>query len=1139
MADNTASFKHAAVREKILEALRVDLMGPQEECEALNEVPTSSYITGMLYPSDTSFSEDETYDDQEFMNNEYYTEDRKDSSTGVEDYDSEAPAQGKFKKQASCGLTCYVGADVSVITASIKWGSYEKTQEKVLETREGVEKEIKRSRYVREQHLAVVDIDLASFERSRKMCLEEDEHLQLHILQMPVSDGNKMISVYLYNRRPKTEKEKEYEQVLFQVEIQLADDNLNPIFVPEYRCRSNKLEDEYYYETRPVFARGRGCAAIWIRAEESENAIAVRTSFIPDYEMNGVSPQISTFPEHTFSMRFLMQPKNREESVARFRRMTDDYQKWIDELRSHKYMTRDEFRGKGNLIIRECENACRRMNAGIDLIENNQIVFQAFSFMNQVMYMQRSISAYAGQSGQGIDCNLKDYMKEDHSEWRPFQIAFVLLNLTGIIYPESEERRTVDLLYFPTGGGKTEAYLGLIAFTMAYRRLTADDETEYEKDGGVTVFLRYTLRLLTTQQRDRLIKLVIAAEMTREKRPDLFGKERFSIGFWVGGQVTPNKFSDYDDPQKKRDFIRKLTKQIIKCPCCGRGIKESDYDIDPVSKTVKITCSNRNCHFYKYNELSLPVYLVDEEIYRKCPTIVIATVDKFATLPWNEQTGLLFGNADRFCSRCGYIARGEEHASYHRATKVLSQVKPVSVKPFYPPELIIQDELHLITGPLGTIYGGYEELVEELCSFYRDGQKIKPKYIVSTATIKNAKEQIRCLYGREDYAQFPPDGFDMGNSYFITEIKLPLWSYDINDKEKILEMAQEGQKPFRQYVGICGNGSSVKTTLLRVYAIILQTVFELAQHEEYKDYVDPYYTLIGYFNSIRELGGAVRLLDDDIPSRIENLKKKYGHELRRFLSKKKEITSRIPSYKITKILEELTEEYKPGQSKQSCYDVVIATNMIAVGMDVNRLGLMTITGEPKQNSEYIQASSRVGRTYPGLIITVYNPYRPRDLSHYENFTGFHSQMYRYVEGTTATPFSARARDRVLHAVVVGMLRLQHEELAANKKAGAIVSFPDKKIKELKREILDRVMIVNHRACEEAEREVDEFISGWRDLCRDTKPLTYYTNDKGVENTNRLLNYYHSYCKEREKPTLNSMREVEKAATIYYYNEEEG
>ena len=197
---------------------------------------------------------------------------------------------------------------------------------------------------------------------------------------------------------------------------------------------------------------------------------------------------------------------------------------------------------------------------------------------------------------------------------------------------------------------------------------------------------------------------------------------------------------------------------------------------------------------------------------------------------------------------------------------------------------------------------------------------------------------------------------------------------------------------------------------------------------------------------------------------------------------------------------------------------------------------MTITGEPKQNSEYIQASSRVGRNHPGLIITVYNPYRPRDLSHYENFTGFHSQMYRYVEGTTATPFSARARDRVLHAVVVGMLRLQHEELAANKNAGDIVLFPDEKIQELKRKILDRIRVVNHRACEEAEREMDGFIRGWRDLCRDTKPLSYYTNDKGLESRNRLLNYYHSYCKDREKPTLNSMRE--KASTIYYYNEEE-
>jgi hypothetical protein len=617
------------------------------------------------------------------------------------------------------------------------------------------------------------------------------------------------------------------------------------------------------------------------------------------------------------------------------------------------------------------------------------------------------------------------------------------------------------------------------------------------------------------------MKLIVAAEMIREKHPDLYGNSRISIGFWVGGGVTPNNFSDYDDREKRKDFIRKVSKQVIVCPCCGMPIEQSDYEVDSKLQTVKITCSNNKCYFYKHNNHTLPVYLVDSEIYRKCPTVIIATVDKFARLPWDEKTGLLFGNKDRYCARCGYIAKGEEHKSRHNKTGDLPRVDVVDVKPFYPPELIIQDELHLITGPLGTIYGGYENIVEELCSITQGDKKILPKYIVSTATIKNAGEQIRCLYARNKYSQFPPSGVDIRDSYFIKEISLE-------------------EKPFRKYVGICGNGQSVKTTLLRTYSIILETAFDLSRQEEFKDFIDPYYTLIGYFNSIRELGGAVRLLEDDIKSRIERLQKKYGHEMQRYLRRTKEITSRIPSYEIAKVLEDLTVPYDKNKAdnKQDCYDVVIATNMIAVGMDVDRLGLMTVVGQPKQNSEYIQATSRVGRSYPGIVFTVYNPYRPRDLSHYENFEGFHSQLYRYVEGTTATPFSARARDRVLHATVVALLRLQNEQMAPNTGANEIGNISEATLQQVKEEILNRVKVVAHKAYYDVEKEIDLFVEDWKTLSTEEKTLTYFTSDMGLERVNRLLNYYDRYCTPKEKPTLNSMREVERAATIYYFNEED-
>ena len=361
-----------------------------------------------------------------------------------------------------------------------------------------------------------------------------------------------------------------------------------------------------------------------------------------------------------------------------------------------------------------------------------------------------------------------------------------------------------------------------------------------------------------------------------------------------------------------------------------------------------------------------------------------------------------------------------------------------------------------------------------------------PKYIVSTATIKNAQEQIRCLYGRQQTSQFPANGFEIGDSFFIKEVPI-------------------SKKPFRKYVGISANGQSMKTTVLRVYAVILQTAHELRKDTCYVEYLDPYYTLVGYFNSIRELGGTVRLLQDDIPKRINRLKKKYHYTSERYLneSTKVEITSRIPSTKISERLDQL----ETPMGTKGCLDTAIATNMIAVGMDVDRLGLMTVMGQPKQNSEYIQATSRIGRQHPGVVFTIYNPYRPRDLSHYENFVGYHEQLYRYVEGTTATPFAARARDRTLHALVISAIRLLYPEFSEN--------------------------IVNPQALEDTKAEIEVFIGDWKRLAKQKKTLTYYVGNNFLEKYNRLMNYYSEPCSSTEKGTLNSMREVEASATMYY------
>ena len=499
--------------------------------------------------------------------------------------------------------------------------------------------------------------------------------------------------------------------------------------------------------------------------------------------------------------------------------------------------------------------------------------------------------------------------------------------------------------------------------------------------------------------------------------------------------------------------------------------------------------------------------MTKEIIYAKCPTIILSTVDKFARLPWNVNTNALFGRVDRKCSRDGYVAIGAEHGR-HNKTASLPASTIDNIRPFLPPELIIQDELHLITGPLGTVYGAYETIIEDMC--IHDG--IKPKYVVSTATIKNAEAQTRCLYARKNTTQFPPNGFEIGDSFFIREIPVE------ND-------------PFRKYVGVCAPGQSVKTALLRVYAIILQAAYTYSLQDEYKEVIDPYYSLVGYFNSIRELGGAVRLLQDDIPKRIYRIKNKYGLDKQRYLNHNVEITSRMSSYKIPEKLNQL----ETTCDSKECLDTAIATNMIAVGMDVDRLGLMVVTGQPKQNSEYIQATSRIGRAFPGLVVTLYNAYRPRDLSHYENFTGYHSQLYRFVEGTTATPFSARARDRVMHALVISAIRLNFPNMANNPDAAAIGSLTKEQLDSVKSLIIDRLNIIKPSARADAEEEIDRFIDWWKLQAAQTKPLRYYV--VGTERYNRLMNPYDQPHDENEKATLRSMREVESSANMFYYTEE--
>ncbi len=1119
MADR---FQEAKLRDNIVGFVKKDLVGPADENEILNESPMFAYLTGMIYPKGAAYGE---ASEQE-LGFEVDMEENADYSQDDDEDDGQAMTTTKFKQQTSIGATFYLKKIAKSFNIRVNWGDYtlldevEDDPEEVdlLEyaEEEDVKKKKTHRRYQRYPQSETIFVEMDKLPQNNEFILKTDSRIKLKLNTFGLTNEYQVISAFISNER--SVGDDATDSIMFQVEMEIfAKDDL---FYAENICRDSLANEEYLYSQRPVFARGRGCAVTWNNLSNDETDY-IKTTFIPEHEICGVSAAFEEFPKDYFSTLFFAKSSNKEKTIERLHGLTSSYENWINGLKNDPKMKNQCFYNKvGKDVIEKCSDALKRMNEGIDIISTNKTAFNAFTFMNVCMRLQKNIASYSKKHGQGIECNFGEFIDPSNPgndmTWYPFQIAFILTNINSIVNPECDDRNIVDLLYFPTGGGKTEAYLGLIAFTIAHRRMSRSPNDEYNKDGGVTAFLRYTLRLLTTQQRDRITRMIVAAEYLRRKKPELLGNEPISIGFWVGGDVTPNSYRDFvgDDIPKIKEAKRKISNQLLTCPFCGKPLNpEFAFRYNDTTEEVEIYCEDKDCIFYKYPEngaepIPMPIYLVDEQIYRHCPTVVLATVDKFARLPWDPKTNALFGRIDKKCTRHGYVAMGEHHPYKHQETVLSPAARCVPVKMFAPPELIVQDELHLITGPLGTIYGGYETLIEDLCSYKLNGKKIKPKYVCSTATIKNADEQIKCLYGRKKTNIFPSRGLLIGDSYFI--------------RDESLET-----KPFRKYVGVCAHGQSMKTTLLRTYAAILQYTFELSKDPANLDCIDPYFSLVGYFNSIRELGGTVRLLQDDIPKRMNRIRNRYKFEKVRplFATKQEEITSRINSRDIAKKLQKLETPF----GNKECIDTAVATNMIAVGMDVDRLGLMAVMGQPKLNSEYIQATSRIGRRHPGLVFTIYNPYRPRDLSHYENFTGYHLQLYRYVEGTTATPFSARARDRFIHAIIIAVLRMKYPNMAGNPEK--ILELSDDELNAFAKIIEERIQLINPRGKDEAMREIRVFLANWKRIAS-TKKMKYSGEPDpttevlmvGFEEKNRL---------GQSKSTLNSMREVESGSELYY------
>ena len=751
----------------------------------------------------------------------------------------------------------------------------------------------------------------------------------------------------------------------------------------------------------------------------------------------------------------LLADMERDELIEALSVLARDYGKWIEEQATRIGSEVTGHDTQAEAVLERCKEIKERLEQGIGVLADpaDDRALSAFRFANRAMARQRIHSMYALARRRGDKKELADFEVRKNRSWRPFQLAFILLSLPSLADPSHKDRAKpieayADLLWFPTGGGKTEAYLGVAAFAMAMRRLQGN-LGGYDASRGLTVIMRYTLRLLTLQQFQRGSTLICAMELLRQEAlaagDDSLGQEPFTIGLWVGNKVTPGStqdshkaIKDIRDPDKF-DAGGTSPAQLTSCPWCGTEVSDKrDIEVDTLAKRTTIYCGDKKgrCEFSKGKSSrkahpGIPVMVVDEEIYHRPPSMMIATVDKFALMAWRGEVRTLFGRATAECPRHGLLWPGADCTGKHQASKGLPRTDTKKITRIRPPDLIIQDEFHLISGPLGTMVGLYETAIDELCGWELDGQTVKPKIVASTATVRKAKEQVNSVFMRR-VAVFPPHGLDVADNFF--SVQRPI--------EKM---------PGRRYLGVCSPGSSRPAMLIRVYTAFLTAAQAL--FDRFGQAADPYLTTVGYFNSLRELGGMKRLAEDDVQTRSYRVQMSLVDRpglAQRSVSNIRELTSRVSSRDIPKYLDQMELKFKAKFDEETkkyvtqwedgedwAIDVVLATNMLSVGVDVNRLGLMVVNGQPKGTAEYIQATSRVGRSSPGLVCTVLTWARPRDLSHYETFEHYHATFYKHVEAQSVTPFSPRAMDRGLTGALLSLVRLENDVFNPNPGAGAL------------------------------------------------------------------------------------------------------
>jgi hypothetical protein len=1073
----------AQIRQQLVEALQLDLIGPTTEHrgrleERLPQPPSIWYTTGFLVPN--AFQEEAgrpAEDDlpssadlagEETSNDAAIRQERGEDEDDANDSPRDTTSKRNwFPSSAGLSLIVERGSTIEVTTT---WGDYSPP------AKDGDDPSWDRTHHQvpRTLHIDRLgdsgDIPLEGPPERPKaegLCLRWIARPAPASLGYPTNQLS--LSLFLLNKRAQSGgKQIRFRDPVtaFQTQLRL---HCPQGFPPRLDAlqEASKDGDErlaaLQYRRDLCFATGHNVAVLAdpaaMRSDPDPRCTTLTTTWLPVAAVPRVLPEPKSPPAQLHLGMAVLADLAKSSGVSeRLLPIVAAYRDWIAEQPRHPVQVPEQ-EATANHLARLAEECATRIESGIHALAD-PLVREAFRTMNLVMdQAQRQRMAFSAAIPPE---RFGDQPKTIAPSWRLFQLAFILMSLPGLAAPSTPEglaqREIVELLFFPTGGGKTEAYLGLSAFTLVLRRLRHPGIA----GAGLTVLMRYTLRLLTLDQLGRAATLICALELERQRRqaandPHPLGDWPFEIGMWVGKGASPNKLGGPNDPdprcahavlnrwQKQRSSDRPIP--IETCPWCNRPIRVEGFSLQPdkapdrlvihcrpapdqSTKSTKKPSDGQSvisendfahmgpCPFQQ--QTPLPVLAVDEQIYRRLPCFLIATVDKFASLPWVGKTSALFGQVSTYQLARGASGIQPDPAGFWGAAETDQGAHPLPAGRLPPPELVIQDELHLISGPLGTLAGLYETAIERLMR--PNPASPPPKIIASTATVRRASSQIQALFARREARVFPPPGPERNDNFF---------SHTVDDPDQA-----------RLYVGLSAPGRNLKGVLLRSYLGLMaaaQKAWDDNTGSGGANPADPYMTLLGYFSNLKELGVTRSILEDELGAQLADFARNRAITgvPSLFASRSRpvapaELTSRVNTAEISRTKDRLSRPYAASDH----LDVALATNMISVGLDISRLGLMVVLNQPKTAAEYIQATSRVGRQLnadptrnkPGLVLVLLNPKRPRDRSHFELFPYWHQTFYRHVEATSCTPFASRALDRGLPAVVVALARHLHPAL---------------------------------------------------------------------------------------------------------------